>query len=753
MSRLESGGVYSRSSRTGGGDLPRTRIGNLEAPGVLPLPPDFSDTHALNDFAQIFGMTADLAMAVKREQDATKARNEREQDQIDSVLRGAGASQADLEYPKMAAGIENGTIPIGDEPSDQIAASMLDQATQGMPAPKAHGYRRMGGRLAAQIEAFKARGQAAGKELTLKEHNSDAVSARTPEELAAAYNAARITTRGDDLRAQEITYLSALRAAAESGDQQRFDMVKGVMGEKVFAQEIARASGVLETARGARSRAASQAVDDRLGAMMYSDAPIQSMRDMLNANTGMVGGEKAQQLREKIDAEEQRRFKAMDDTYETEAKARVVDQASGLLDAGGENGGSPFMQDVPIKLPSGKEIAFKAKDIVDAAREQKWAAIGKLTSEPDQQRALKAEWLSKNPGAEDPTLKALWTDVASRVRVDTTEATLDPAAVAAVDEHRKWRALNPSLVARHTTPKDEAFLRVVETASRFKGYTTQKALLMAGQRANTDPAFSQTISRDLHKEDSFNKITNELGADSKNLTDVSGTLEEQTRAYMAVVGLSEADAITASLEDFKADYRKLGGYWVYTRNSPVRERVDLDKINQVVTAQHAATHEYDKGSLVIVPNNRGGGGWQVWLNNLGPTDESPTLSDTDVLAIQQELDRSRSNEKLTSAEKGFAANKVKQGFAASQFGPGKAIGVLPDIFLPSSIREKMRAASSTVKPQPEVPIGDIRKYAPGAVPFIEYMRSQSKTPAQAPDTRTPTEKALDRYGDQKGFGG
>lgn len=241
MSQYASGGVNSATTRTQPGQVPRARIDTLEAPGVLQLPPDFSAAHALNDFADAMGMGGQLAEAVKHRQDVTTARNEAEQRRIDSVLRGEGASAAELELPKLVSGVNDGSIPVAiGEDSGTVASRIMASATQGMPAAQAEGYRRIGGTLAAHIQAHIDKGVQVAKDVSAKGFNSDAVSAQNPEQLTAAFTAANDLLK-DPLKAQEITYLGALRAAAQAGDQDRFDMVKGVMGDKLFSPEIAQA--------------------------------------------------------------------------------------------------------------------------------------------------------------------------------------------------------------------------------------------------------------------------------------------------------------------------------------------------------------------------------------------------------------------------------------------------------------------------------------------------------------------------------
>lgn len=499
MSRLDTGGgAISAMSRNGTRGIPRIgQTETLDAPGVVPMPVDTTAEQTIQDFASIFGLAGQLAEQTRQERDRTKARNEREQQAIDQSLIGNGAQAGAIDLPGIAGAIERGEVaPLEGEDSATFAKRIVAMRTQGQPDKYGEGYARVTDNIAAAAENMKTRAVIAGRKMALESNESAAISARTPEELNAAYEGARaipgMSGPEGELQARASTYLSALRSWAARGKRDEFNMVLGVMGEGLFKGEIEQAKMQLSMREGQQQSAVNNDFRNTVGqmAMNYYDgkATAESIRQYIDGAPG-ADAETRRTQREHIDAVERARTSAQMAAYkqqrENDIKTNWINGSLGAANAGLLSQVPP--QGLSIEYPDGSTVTMSRDETIRRTFDTfRYSTIERHPNDPQAQQEEMIRFSIRN-GIPDPS----WSNTVSAGFAAASEAStserpfaIPPVTAEAFGLYKRLAATAPNLLDQFVSGKERDFFDLalgLQTDQTIGGTVDQAALYQASR--------------------------------------------------------------------------------------------------------------------------------------------------------------------------------------------------------------------------------------------------------------------------------
>lgn len=519
-------------------ETPQTGIqGSLDSPGLVVPPPVSSSAQNFRELQQALGQlgsTADSVNSYNRQVAADKRRE-------DEAARVFDEGHAATAYRQDLAGAEqditNRKLTAPDGVSNaEFAQQWINARTKGQSEAFSsfyadHALLPLTGLLNAQSAQIKKESQN-----SLGENVTSLVSVATSnEEVAAAIGKAREAPAFSTMPETEFYgkyVLPALNNAAESGDQERFDIINEELktddGNPMFAPEQSRAAITLRGAQNRNKVDNQQFFDNADAANALSGATFDNRRDMTKqaVQGGLIDPDYGFNHLRKIDSEEQ--------TYNTQTAAGQVrllrqkyrqnDQnatINHLLDYQ-TTGGAATVADTRKPLPNGEEFVndnkAKTRDAIDSIFAQldrnkpdPTAPTPELQNLPDKLAILRRTGAPYEPitnllngGANQASVQSI-----ASLAKDGKTPQIDAALQKGLDTWERL-AVDPKLRSRLTTDKDAQIF--YETVDLAKTYATQgdtaKAMLMASQALSDRDAFSERLTDRIPLQDLARAVKN-----------------------------------------------------------------------------------------------------------------------------------------------------------------------------------------------------------------------------------------------------
>lgn len=688
-SDLERGAYADRTKRLPSGITHSPELGiqgTLNTTGLVTPPPEISDGAKLaSDLAASLGVVGHLANQIytydqhdAAAQERMRVRDEiaqekaqREADRIkaheDALLKGHGAFAYRTDVAKVASDIENGrlAVPIDDTGVDKLANALVQQHTDGMDPVAAEAYREHA--LPHFTSLLVAKRDANAKLAT--EHGLSliadrAISATSADEInkAVADAKANYPNIDEDTILAKVAF-PAMQAAADAGDAARFSEAQKVLGDRFKADQLKQELHLGRTLD-ARQRQTNDDFRNAVGEMDIQGIPYDERMKTLRKDWGdrvpaSLLDSQLKGIQRQKDAAEKDALKQASDLYEASAMPKAVSLIGPALDAGDVYTGAAALRDVTLTRPDGKEFTLKAKDIAEAARDQKFAEFDKQYTDPQANLAAKVGWLAKNPTLSDPAMASAWAGASGRI---TADGEIQPSLLQGYDLFKRSFAMNPSVAqGAIKNSADHEFLRVAQIIEEnVDGMGPAEALRAAKSAITKDPmGFShsyETVTRDAVLK-AARSVTG-----SKNDVTAAEAIATRARAY-AILGQSPEDAIRQATKHFKQDYTKINGFWVNTRGRPVAKAIDTDAVTSAVVGSYLKSNPSESSpnaakTFTLRPDANAGG-WTVATHLGQPGRGTPVLSDADVQFIDSYIKRPSILAEQADREKAIA-DTVKQ---------------------------------------------------------------------------------------------
>jgi len=408
-----------------------------------------------------------------------------------------------------------------------------------------------------------------------------------------------------------------------------------------------------------------------------ADASPQTMIDYAQneASNGRVDPEVAARV---VNAQRTREGQIVNQSAKQQADAvfnaefsKIVTAALPEMDGGAYIGGYRTIHVPPTKgHPDGQDFEVKDKDIVEAARQQRWALFDKEAPPNDPATAgrnlsLKLNWLKNVPTAVDPQITATLTGVSGMFGPDADPAKIPPKAMDAYSLYQQIESQTPGVLhSGHISDADKTFLHDATDYAQTLGMTPQQAMVATATTAT---------SRALHKDRPPIK-----GSEVKEIVSAASSIpgiknDSQAREMIAHIadlkmslapsGYKESDAIASSVAMFNDRFKAINGYWVNVGLHPeARDQETIDAVGRAAIDQFLTdnpTFKSDKAAeLYTFAPVKGGQGWRV--TNMNGTPLGPVYSNEDVAAVGAAFAQKRNTERSIQASKDAAEAKANR---------------------------------------------------------------------------------------------
>ena len=674
-------GIYPDIIRQNrGGALPRQGIvDRLQTPGLVSLPA--VDTSRITYLAQglkdALGITAEITNQLGNE--AVRQRRQEENDlatmqhdaevsasRTEILEHGAAAKDGSLDIVALQQALQDRKITLrpGDDPvqaakdwvSSQTAGRSTAYKAKFEDVAQAHAARL----FAASQEADQTKARA---ELTAVGRDA-AIASDTPEDLAATEQQFyKLNPRGTQTDWLEQWVKPAILARAVQGgtddDKATLDSFMDVLGDRL-PDVKAKAEAEWQQANTNELRRKNGVFNDDIARLELADASPQTMIDYAQneASNGRVDPEVAARV---VNAQRTREGQIVNQSAKQQADAvfnaefsKIVTAALPEMDGGAYIGGDRTIHVPPTKgHPDGQDFEVKDKDIVEAARQQRWALFDKEAPPNDPATAgrnlsLKLNWLKNVPTAVDPQIVGALTGVSGMFGPDSDPAKLPPKALEAFTLYRQIDAQAPGVLhSGHIKDEDKLFFQAATDYADNLRMTPQQAMIAASQQQrskalhNERPPISRTENKTIIR--AASSVPN-----IKNDAEARETIAHIADLQRAVSPFTDQQAVDYAVKVFNDRFKAINGYWVNVGLHPeARDQETIDAVGRVAIDQFLNDNpslKSDKAqSLYTLAPIRGGDGWRVVDMNGVPVGEP--YSNGDVAAVGAAIQRRRDAER------------------------------------------------------------------------------------------------------------
>lgn len=608
----------------------------LATPGlsVLPPTPNPATQSLLAALDRLGGLVTSVAVGESQDRIRASQRaavdRERVARQAADAERGQATLDVDTMLPRLEDEILSGKAPLPENP-EEFAAQFVTSRTQGRSEAYAERFRQ---RLQpALVQAYTRRGAALRERAAaedLNDRTQAAIGAASADELASILATAK-TVHGDrtDDELKASLFLPALKNAAETGDQGRFDATMTALGDGFIPQKTAAKELLTRTLRQAEIEKARD-IEDHLFRRLESEDPL-AVEGELNRlfNRGAIGPDSSRRVRSVIEARKadisrQAEKLAVENaklTADAEALTEAVTRASTR-----EVGSGLFMlQDRTVELPNGQTYTVKAKDVAQRVTDQAMAQFAeRFADDPQKAIAAQVDFVARNgvvPSAWSALLNNADLDASinsilpgpQREGQETAPLSVPPNLAAAFDLHQRISAINPRVAARAVTNADAAKLyELAGAAMKLPQYGNDAGKAMvAAVRIASDDAWWQTIGVPARP---LAEAVDDLGG--VNAGYVNRTIERNAKLFLQLNGVSPEQALDQAVDSFKATHTKVNDAWVETARQDVGDESFIKAATKAAAARYLPEpgEDIDRDSLILVGN--GSGDWTLYRSDI-----------------------------------------------------------------------------------------------------------------------------------------
>lgn len=613
-------GLLGQADFEGGAIYPQTAIVEV---GATPLTDSLEQTLGLT--ARVFGQVAagaerQRAMDVADiEQRDKMALAERE------VVIGEARKQARIRYADIQAGIEAGRIARqpGESYAD-FAARVAAGESQGMGDLYAQSFAEtIGPQVAMFAQNVEEKRVAEAKAASVQTLADSATLAPDAEGVRTAIEAGSAMI-GEEKSLRAIG-LTALQAAAQSGDRARFEKVRQALGDKLVQEQ-----GALEITLGERERAIANERRNQfingLAGLNLSGAGFGEQLAYVGEGfaRGEIDADDAERLTNGIESARLTQQKQVLEQADQTQKATNIDTLAaeawqGSLSAGGLS--TLSTEEFTFTLPSGKTQKVEGRELVGLVTAKAMQEIAGSAPDPATALQRQALWLGSNNVKYDRLASQLSAGTSQAITAYQTvsqdgQQNVDiPASV--IDAYRTatvLRQTSQAVYEKHTTADDRVFYDSVRMGLEL-GKTEQQAIADAAKAAN-HPLRFQPI--DLTKTGLYNPIRNTSAVLAVNGSEVESRAYEVVRYLINSQGVRVDAALKTVAAQVKSQYLVHRKIAVNTAGMPENVKEALpDILDQKVDEYYAKFGEaddVDKSDVALI-RDANTGNWR-FVNNM-----------------------------------------------------------------------------------------------------------------------------------------
>ena len=581
MSRVNRSPVEIAGNRPGPSE-------SLNAPGVTVIPGDSPGVRAANELMAALGGVGRTAvslgaLASGQAADARReiAELERDAAQHREVVRGEAALAAHNEAPGVLLDIAEGRIPIPDD-VPAFVQQFADERTKDIPSAEyRQRYREvlapaMAQELAKQRELH----SASTREASFNTWAASAATATTAEAMTAPLEEARklYGSRVSDEELIAKVILPGAKAAAVGGDTLRFDLAKGIIGDR-FPDRTAALDVTFGEAR-ARARAETgRQFSNDIARLLDDETPFKLIRERVESWRGKAEDDDIERTNREIDNREAAALRATT----AEAIKLEVGQIHAKLDAAADSlvaSGRGFsIEDFTYTDSAGHVHKFDRGEVLEAAMERAFERLNQTGKDAadsfDKQLALAAlnGWVPKD-----------WTRALAAGAMAANESNLapdkpqplPPATLVGFALFKALRAKAPGMLEAMTL--DASARDLYETALTLQddpqiGPDDSQALLGARRMLSGPGAGPLGAIQDQAVRDATADIVSRFwSADAINAPEVGAQIYNRARVY-ARTGLSPEKAVKRASDLVGKGRVTINGWSQPTANAMLPEPV------------------------------------------------------------------------------------------------------------------------------------------------------------------------------------